>query len=165
MPLPASRVLRCAIVFLFTLHYSATHIFVSAQQQSTARILLYTATADFRHDSIPTAIEALKNQSSSGDFNIQFDATEDKSKFSDDNLANYDAIMFVSTTGESKLRHLCLATCLIRNFPFHFSVLDDSGKSAFRSYLDKGGNFIAVHAASDSLRNTTWFGDEVGACP
>lgn len=112
------------------------------QQLSTAHILLYTATADFRHDSIPTAIESLKNQSTSGSYNLQFDATEDKTVFTDDNLSNYDAVMFVSTTGE---------------------VLDDSGKSALRNYLDKGGNFIAVHSASDSLRNTTWFGDEVGA--
>jgi hypothetical protein len=69
-----------------------------AQQQTTARILLYTATADFRHDSIPTAIQSLKNQSNA--FNVQFDATEDKSRFTDDGLGGYDAIMWVSTTGE-----------------------------------------------------------------
>ena len=76
---------------------------VAAQQQrSTARILLYTATADFRHDSIPTAIQALQNQNTSngGAFNVSFDPTEDRTKFSDDNLANYDAVMFVSNTGE-----------------------------------------------------------------
>ena len=68
------------------------------QQESTARILLYTATADFRHDSIPTAIEALKNASSS--YDVQFDATEDETLYTDENLALYDAIMWVSTTGE-----------------------------------------------------------------
>ena len=71
-----------------------------AQQLDTPRILLYTATADFRHDSIPTAIEALRNKS--GQFNVQIDATEDKTKFTDDNLQMYDAIMFVSTTGEGE---------------------------------------------------------------
>ena len=70
----------------------------AAQQIATARILLYTATADFRHDSIPTAIQALHNQSAK--YNIQFDATEDMSKFTDENLALYDALMFVSTSGE-----------------------------------------------------------------
>ncbi|KAH8118139.1 class I glutamine amidotransferase-like protein [Phellopilus nigrolimitatus] len=137
-----------------------------AQQQSTARILLYTATADFRHDSIPTAIEALKNQSST--YNVEFDATEDKSKFSDENLANYDGIIFVSTTGESESFYLTQYHKVLRGNwnvdPARFLlVLDNSGKTAFRDYLDKGGNFIAVHSASDSLRNTTWFGDEVGA--
>ncbi|KAL5485924.1 hypothetical protein ACEPAI_6967 [Sanghuangporus weigelae] len=123
---------------------STTFRGAAAQQQSTARILLYTATADFRHDSIPTAIQVLQNQSISngGSFNLRFDATEDRTRFTDDNLAGYDAVMFVSTTGE---------------------VLDASGKTALRNYLDKGGNFIAVHSASDTLRNDSWFGEEVGA--
>ena len=75
---------------------------VAAQQQSTAHILLYTATADFRHDSIPTAIQVLHNQSTSngGSFNVRFDATEDRAQFTDGNLGGYDAVMFVSTTGE-----------------------------------------------------------------
>lgn len=42
------------------------------------------------------------------------------------------------------------------------TVLDDSGKQAFQGYLDKGGNFVAVHAASDCLRNTTFYGRELG---
>ena len=41
-------------------------------------------------------------------------------------------------------------------------MLDDAGKNALRKYLDLGGNFVAVHAASDALRNTTWFQEEVG---
>ena len=41
-------------------------------------------------------------------------------------------------------------------------VLDDAGKTALHTFLDKGGNFIGVHAASDGLRNTTWFQHEVG---
>lgn len=41
-------------------------------------------------------------------------------------------------------------------------VLDDSGKVAFQKYLDLGGNFIGVHAASDCLRTTTFHGNETG---
>ncbi|PFH53099.1 hypothetical protein AMATHDRAFT_55510 [Amanita thiersii Skay4041] len=43
------------------------------------------------------------------------------------------------------------------------SVLDEQGKAALQSYLDKGGNFVAIHSASDCLRNTSFFGREVGA--
>ncbi|THH10877.1 hypothetical protein EW145_g1030 [Phellinidium pouzarii] len=131
--------LRTLLAVAISLAHART---CTAQQRFTASILLYTATADFRHDSIPTSIDALRNQSTSGTYDVRFDSTEDMSNFSDDNLANYDAIMFVSTTGE---------------------VLDDSGKTAFHNFLDKGGNFIAVHAASDSLRNTLWYSEEVGA--
>ena len=72
------------------------------RQLSTAHILLYTATADFRHDSIPTAIQSLLNQSVSagGSFDVLFDPTEDRTRFTDEGLEGYDAIMFVSTTGE-----------------------------------------------------------------
>ncbi|CAK5268810.1 unnamed protein product [Mycena citricolor] len=91
-----------------------------------ARVLIYTATKGFRHDSIPTAVQALKNQSQS--LNIVFDATEDAGQFTDQNLAVYDAIVFISTTGE---------------------VLDDGGKG--------------VHASSDCLNTSTFYGNETGA--
>lgn len=45
----------------------------------------------------------------------------------------------------------------------YWTVLDDSGKAAFQKYLNLGGNFIGIHAASDCLRNTTFYGKEVGA--
>nr|VWO99763.1 Epl1 protein (Extracellular small protein 1) [Ganoderma boninense] len=111
-----------------------------AEQTNVARILIYSATADFRHDSIPTAVDALVQLGP--DSNIAFDRTEDKTWFTDDTLAQYDALLFLSNTGE---------------------VLDDAGKTALRHYLDLGGNFVAVHAASDALRNTTWYQEEVGA--
>jgi len=65
-----------------------------------ARLLIYSATQRFRHDSIPTAIEQLKAKG--GEINVQFDATEDQTQFSDANLAKYDGILFLSTTGEGK---------------------------------------------------------------
>jgi hypothetical protein len=44
-------------------------------------------------------------------------------------------------------------------------VLDEDGKTAFQKYLDLGGNFVGIHAASDCLRNTTFYGNETGADP
>ncbi|KAG6909945.1 hypothetical protein DXG01_014214 [Tephrocybe rancida] len=112
----------------------------SQQLQAPARILIYSATAGFRHDSIPTATAALKANGPS--INAQFDSTEDKSQFTLENLSQYDALLFLSTTGE---------------------VLDDTGKAAFQTYLNLGGNFIGVHSASDTLVNTTFYGREIGA--
>jgi hypothetical protein len=42
------------------------------------------------------------------------------------------------------------------------AVLDTEGKAAFQDYLNKGGNFVAIHSASDSLNTTAFFGQEVG---
>lgn len=51
------------------------------------------------------------------------------------------------------------ATYLVLNVEL---VLDDGGKAALQKYLNNGGNFVAVHSASDSLVNTTFYGREVG---
>jgi hypothetical protein len=42
-------------------------------------------------------------------------------------------------------------------------VLTQDGKDAFQMYLDKGGNFIGVHSATDCLNTTEFFGKEIGA--
>ncbi|TRM55325.1 ThuA-like domain-containing protein [Schizophyllum amplum] len=61
-------------------------------------VLIYSATEQFRHDSIPTAVQALKG---AGDtYSITFDATEDRTLFTDGNLSQYDALVFLSNTGE-----------------------------------------------------------------
>lgn len=81
----------------------------SYAQALPAKILIYSATRGFRHDSIPTAIAALKANSSS--INVQFDNTEDQAQFSDDNLAKYDAVLFLSTTGEGKNHYFLKQGC------------------------------------------------------
>jgi len=113
---------------------------VSALAQRTARGLIYSATADYRHDSIPIARDALIAHGRS--INVQFDATEDRTLFTDAGLAPYDLLLFLMNTGE---------------------VLDADGKAALQRYSDLGGNFVAIHSASDCLRNTTFYGQEVGA--
>jgi hypothetical protein len=123
----------------------------------TARVLIYSATTGFRHDSIPTAIESLKSKSALAD--VIFDATEDRAQFRDSILNRYDAVMFLSNTGEGMFsvdlaRHSTLIALL---------VLDNAGKVAFQKYLNSGGNFVGVHSASDCLVNTTFFGREIGA--
>ncbi|KZW02747.1 class I glutamine amidotransferase-like protein [Exidia glandulosa HHB12029] len=110
-----------------------------AQQQRPAKVLIFSKTAGFRHDSIPDAIDALKGLGPAS--NVSFDATEDAAKFTDENLQAYDGLLFLMNTG---------------------AVLGDDGVGALQRYLDAGGNFIGVHSASDSLTNITFFGREIG---
>jgi type 1 glutamine amidotransferase len=42
-------------------------------------------------------------------------------------------------------------------------VLTQAGKDAFQRWLNAGGNFVGVHAASDGLRTTPFYAAEVGA--
>ncbi|KAF8754757.1 Trehalose utilization [Rhizoctonia solani] len=101
------------------------------QNPLLAKVLLYTYTNGFRHDSIPVAIQQLKAWGPY--YNISFDATEDQKDFTVANLAKYDALLFVHTTENNK-----------------------SGQNAFVDYLSKGGNFAGVHAASVAFVSKTW---------
>ncbi|KAJ3807689.1 ThuA-like domain-containing protein [Lentinula aff. lateritia] len=110
--------------------------------------LIYSATEDFRHDSIPTAIQSLQSKGPS--FDIQFETTEDRAQFTDQYLAQYDTLLFFDHTGEGDLIGCrCSST-----------VLDDLGKAVLQKNLDLGGNFIGIHAASDCLKDTTFYGHE-----
>jgi type 1 glutamine amidotransferase len=104
------------------------------------RILLFTKTAGFRHDSIPTAVETLRELGARN--GIQVDATEDAGVFSDRSLRRYDVVVFLLTTGD---------------------VLDEGGQAAFQRYIRSGGGFAGVHSASDTEHDWPWYGGLVGA--
>lgn len=75
-------------------------IFGAIMAQADPRVLVYTATYGYRHDSIPTAIEVLQQQGPK--YKVSFDFTEDPNRFTQDNLANYDGVLFVSTSEEGE---------------------------------------------------------------
>ncbi|ODN92146.1 glycosyl-hydrolase [Cryptococcus wingfieldii CBS 7118] len=109
-------------------------------QQSIPRVLVYTATAGFRHDSIPTAIEVLGDNADK--YGVQFVFSEDKGQFTNDTLSGFDGVMFVSNSDD---------------------VLDDSGQSALQTFFQSGGVYAGVHAASACLFNDTNYEQAVGA--
>jgi hypothetical protein len=100
--------------------------------------------AGYRHDSIPTAIEALRNQSlpAGGNYSVSFTFSEDPTLFTASSLATFDCLMFVSNSDE---------------------ILGLKQQEAFADYLAKSGNFMAVHSASAALFNAPAYGREVGA--
>ena len=96
MPGVISSLLRLLPVLL----YHIATLWTPSARAATARLLVYSATQGFRHDSIPTAITVLKEHGPSID--AIFDVTEDASQFNDANLAKYDAVIFLSTTGNGE---------------------------------------------------------------
>ena len=67
-------------------------------QSGPARGLIYSATADYRRDSIPTARDALTAQKQS--INVQLDATDDNTRFTNAGLASYDVLIFLMNTDQ-----------------------------------------------------------------
>jgi type 1 glutamine amidotransferase len=107
----------------------------------TARILVFTKTAGFRHASIPAAVRAVR-ELATGTGEIAVDTTEDASVFSDAGLARYDAVVFLMTTGD---------------------VLDEGQQRAFERFVRAGHGFVGVHSAADTEYGWPWYGGLVGA--
>jgi type 1 glutamine amidotransferase len=103
-------------------------------------VLVFSKTTGFRHDSIDEGIAAIKQLGSDNDF--QVDASEDASVFSDAILSHYDAVIFLSTTGDP---------------------LNDTQQAAFERYIRGGGGYAGIHAAADTEYTWTWYGKLVGA--
>ncbi|MCW2898957.1 MAG: glycosyl hydrolase [Streptosporangiaceae bacterium] len=104
------------------------------------RILVFSKTAAFRHSSIPTGVQAIKEVG--GTAGMTVDATEDAGAFTRANLRRYRAVVFLSTTGD---------------------VLDARQQKAFEWYISAGGGYAGVHAASDTEYDWPWYGQLVGA--
>ncbi|MFC8923921.1 ThuA domain-containing protein [Cellulosimicrobium sp. NPDC057127] len=103
-------------------------------------VLVFSKTAGFRHGSIPAGIAAIQQLGADNGFSVT--ATEDAGAFTDDNLAQYEAVVWLSTTGD---------------------VLDDDQQAAFERYVQAGGGYAGVHAASDTEYDWPWYGELVGA--
>jgi type 1 glutamine amidotransferase len=103
-------------------------------------VLVYSRTAGYRHASIPTAIAALTALQSAGDYVVA--ATEDPTQFSPANLARFQVVVFLLTTGD---------------------VLDDQQQGAFADWIGAGGNYVGVHSAADTEHDWSFYGALVGA--
>lgn len=106
------------------------------------RVLMLTATAGFRHDSISAAVSAVRTLASSGgEFTVT--ATEDLSALSPAALAGYGVVMFALTSGELPL------------------TADQ--KAALVEFVSGGRGFVGVHSATDTLYEWPEYGRLVGA--
>ncbi|WP_432169837.1 ThuA domain-containing protein [Streptomyces sp. 1222.5] len=106
----------------------------------TKRVLVFSKTAGFRHDSIPEGVEAVRQLGRANGFTV--DATEDAGAFTGKNLKRYDAVVFLSTTGD---------------------VLDAAQQDAFEGYIRHGGGYVGVHAAADTEYDWAFYGGLAGA--
>jgi type 1 glutamine amidotransferase len=104
------------------------------------KVLVFSKTAGFRHSSIPTGIQAIRDLGAAHNFAV--DATEDAAAFTSGNLGQYRAVVFLLTTGDA---------------------LDNTQQAAFESYVRAGGGYVGVHSASDTEYAWGFYGGLVGA--
>ena len=108
----------------------------SSDQQTLdgARILVFSKTAGFRHESIPAGITALQQLAHQHQFTLV--TTEDAQQFTDANLRQFNAILFLNTTGD---------------------ILDEAQQLAMERFIQAGGGFIGIHSATDTEWQGDWF--------
>ncbi|WP_198439843.1 ThuA domain-containing protein [Pareuzebyella sediminis] len=104
------------------------------------KILVFSKTAGFRHGSIEAGVEALKKLGKEKAIHVV--STEDANYFEEDSLKQYKTVIFLNTTRD---------------------VLNDVQQADFERYIQAGGGFVGVHAATDTEYDWPWYNRLVGA--
>ena len=103
-------------------------------------VLIFSKTEGFRHASIETGISAIEQLL--GTEGISVEATEDAALITEEALKKHAAVIFLNTTGD---------------------VLNARQQADFERYIQAGGGFVGIHAATDTEYDWPWYGQLVGA--
>ncbi len=104
------------------------------------KVLIFSKTTSYRHESIPAGIAAIRELGKQHDFTV--DTTENSQSFNEKTLRNYNVIIFLNTTGD---------------------VLNDAQQLEMNRWVQAGGGFVGIHAAADTEYDWQWYGELVGA--
>ncbi|MFD1142545.1 ThuA domain-containing protein [Larkinella insperata] len=133
--------MKTNIFKLAALLYGLGLLLHSALAQSPARnVLVFSKTAAFRHQSIEAGKKALAKMGGEKGFKVNF--TEEANQFTEGNLKKYNTVIFLNTTGD---------------------VLNNEQQSAFERYIQAGGGYVGIHAATDTEYEWPWYGKLAGA--
>ncbi|NSL88866.1 PKD domain-containing protein [Chitinophaga sp. Mgbs1] len=104
------------------------------------KVLVFTKTAAFRHASIAAGINAVQHLGRENGFLV--DTTENAERFNEDSLQQYAAVIFLNTTGD---------------------VLNNDQEADFERYIQAGGGYVGIHAATDTEYDWGWYNHLAGA--
>ncbi|MEY3058981.1 MAG: hypothetical protein RL000_333 [Bacteroidota bacterium] len=118
----------------------ASFLYLSISTFAQSSVLVFSKTAGFRHGSIPYGQAAIMQLGKENGFTV--DTTENANMFTDENLKKYNAVIFLSATGD---------------------VLNHMQQAAFERYIQAGGGYVGIHAATDCEYYWPWYGKLSGA--
>ncbi|KJD31280.1 Crp/Fnr family transcriptional regulator [Tamlana nanhaiensis] len=104
------------------------------------KVLVFSKTDGFRHKSIEIGVKTIENLGKSNHFEVHH--TEDATLFNTKNLTQYQLVVFLNTTK---------------------NVFNENEQTAFKTYINNGGSFLGVHAATDTEFDWPWYNQLVGA--
>ncbi len=114
-------------------------LFASCAKE-TPRVLVFSKTAGFRHESIEAGKAAMLAMAEK--YKFQVDTTENDSAFYEENLKKYHAVVFLNTTGD---------------------VLNPEQQNNFERFIQAGGGWVGIHSATDTEYGWPWYGKLAGA--
>jgi cytochrome c len=114
--------------------------FACNNQPKEKSILVFSKTVEFRHGSIEKGVEVLKKLGIEKGFQVTH--TENARYFVEDSLKQYSAVVFLNTTGD---------------------FFNDAQQSEFERYIQAGGGYVGIHAATDAEYNWPWYNKLAGA--
>lgn len=102
-------------------------------------VFLFTKTDGWHHKSINAAVTAMEKLSRKHHFSMEWH--EDAARINEENLEQYDAIVFLLTTG---------------------NILNDDQQRALEKFVQAGKGFVGIHSASDTEYQWDWYAKMVG---
>jgi type 1 glutamine amidotransferase len=111
-----------------------------AAQAEQFKVLLFSKTAGWHHESINDGVTAIRQLGKLHDFDVFW--TEDANRvINDKELAKYKVVIFLCTTGD---------------------IFNADQQAAFERYIKAGGGWVGIHSATDTEYDWPWYGKMVG---
>ena len=117
----------------------------AAQTATVRRVLVYTRqtatpASSYIHDNTQSSVDAIRKMGAENRFDV--DASEDPNVFTAANLKRYRVLIFSNTHNEA--------------------FQTDAQREAFRNYIQAGGGFVGLHAATTTEREWPFFVSSIG---
>ena len=133
-------IFKISPLFIFILLFCFINISCdNGKRKGDPKVLVFSKTSGFVHESIPDGIAAIVNLGSQNGFSV--DTTTNADLFEEENLSKYSTVVFLNTTGD---------------------VFNHYQEAAFERYIQAGGGFVGIHSATDTEYGWGWYGKLVG---
>jgi len=112
---------------------------VSCYAQKQFKALVVTTTKGWHHESQHYGVVALKEMAQKQEFTL--DVFQDPKGFTDQNLKQYQVLIFLNTTGD---------------------IFDSAQQKVMERFIQSGKGFVGIHSASDTEYDWEWYTKLVG---
>ncbi len=131
------KIIACILITFFITSFSCGDC--GLESCESFKVLVFSKTAGFRHASIPGIIKVIQKLGDRNNFNVKI--TENSKAFTEENLSQFDVVVFNNTTQD---------------------ILNDAQQTAFEHFIQGGRGYVGIHAASDTEYDWEWYGGLIG---